>query len=627
VRPTSAPRNSRPLAIVAAVGWLVAAPAVRAERSVDYVYVDANEGGSSGGHTALRLGDAAYHYQFEPPGVLRLESEPWPEFETRYRELENRTIRVSRIPVTGETFELVEDELVRRRVTQEMQRGCAAALGARARVVVAMLAARRGRPVPIAVAGAGFFFESGAATAPSSTEPALLRLRLAVAEAHGEAFVPTRLARIQETLGRLALDDVPEPPAPTAADPVAPCDDGAARWQDEAAGMMALLALRDARPLVASTLVWLDAPLTAAERRRLDATRDALAARLVELAGAGHPGWGLTLSIGLARLAAIERSLDAGRWIVLDAYPADAPSLAPTRVARRREALAALRTVAGADFARARREFEEAAPSELALAQVEATGNRLAELDGALADGRGLRLHGGPMLPARPAPLRGLETGAPTRDLAAAATRARARATRYTRALERLYAYDLVRRNCVTELFRSIEDAVARVLPPGGSFDAEMQRRFGGRVEPDGSLAFVPFWSAEAVDAHLAVAETTELPSHRREAVARLAAREGGLRVWLREGNTLTSTVYRRNPDDSLFLFFTDDVPAARPILGAANLVVALGGGVAGLATLPFDRGERLWAAVRGVVFSVPELAFVNIRKGSFLLTARAQNG
>jgi hypothetical protein len=37
---------------------------------------------------------------------------------------------------------------------------------------------------------------------------------------------------------------------------------------------------------------------------------------------------------------------------------------------------------------------------------------------------------------------------------------------------------------------------------------------------------------------------------------------------------------------------------------------------------LPADGGETLWAGLRGVVFSLPELVFQNIRKGSFELPA-----
>ncbi len=129
------------------------------------------------------------------------------------------------------------------------------------------------------------------------------------------------------------------------------------------------------------------------------------------------------------------------------------------------------------------------------------------------------------------------------------------------------------------------------------------------------------------MESRLAVAETTELPSYRRAEVTRLAAEEGGLRVWLREGNTFTSTLYRRNPDDSFFLFFTDDVLAIRPLLGAANLAVALGGGLPGLATLPVDHGDRRSPAP-GRAVQPPRARLREHPHGSFVLPKpRAQNG
>ena len=53
------------------------------------------------------------------------------------------------------------------------------------------------------------------------------------------------------------------------------------------------------------------------------------------------------------------------------------------------------------------------------------------------------------------------------------------------------------------------------------------------------------------------------------------AGREASrLGVYLRESNVLTSTIYRRNPDDSVFLFFTDDAVPPRPVFGALQLRV-----------------------------------------------------
>jgi hypothetical protein len=93
--------------------------------------------------------------------------------------------------------------------------------------------------------------------------------------------------------------------------------------------------------------------------------------------------------------------------------------------------------------------------------------------------------------------------------------------------------------------------------------------------------------------------------------------------VALRESNTLTSPVYEPNPQDSFFLFFADAV-AVRPLLGGVNLVAGLGASAAGLALLPFDGGHALLSGMKGALFSLPELAFVNLRKGTFDYVERA---
>jgi hypothetical protein len=92
---------------------------------------------------------------------------------------------------------------------------------------------------------------------------------------------------------------------------------------------------------------------------------------------------------------------------------------------------------------------------------------------------------------------------------------------------------------------------------------------------------------------------------------------EAPLTVFLRESNTLTSTVYRPRSADSKFLFFTDDTLLLRPLFGIFNLLAGLGESLAGIATLPAAGPERLLAGTRGMLFSLPELVFVNIRKGS----------
>ena len=139
----------------------------------------------------------------------------------------------------------------------------------------------------------------------------------------------------------------------------------------------------------------------------------------------------------------------------------------------------------------------------------------------------------------------------------------------------------------------------------------------------DYTLNFIPAASALSVRETYAVAETFEIPSYRLAALARLYRQDNAARVYLRESNTLTSTLYRRNPADSAFLFFTDDTIVLRPLLGALNFVTGLGASAAGLFTLPIDKGDLLLAGLKGAIFSLPELVFFNIRKGSLPFAPR----
>ena len=197
---------------------------------------------------------------------------------------------------------------------------------------------------------------------------------------------------------------------------------------------------------------------------------------------------------------------------------------------------------------------------------------------------------------------------------------ARAAVADYRARLAALYRYNLLTQNCVSEIFATIDAALGDTAGTASDPDAvaaESRRRLGGVVRTGPNLNFIPVVSAGAVArTYTAVARRTR-PSYRQLRLGALAAEEPWWRVALRESNTLTSTVYHPGPRDSAFLFFTDDAGPLRPVLGAANLLVALADGILGLATWPVDDGTRLRAGLRGALFSLPELTFVNLRKGS----------
>ena len=95
-------------ALVAAV-----APAARPDTgtALDFVHIEANVGGASGGHTALRLDDRVWHYQLCDDELLTLKREDWQLFRFKYNVLQNRPLHVARVPVENDSLARVRDHL------------------------------------------------------------------------------------------------------------------------------------------------------------------------------------------------------------------------------------------------------------------------------------------------------------------------------------------------------------------------------------------------------------------------------------------------------------------------------------------------------------------------------------
>ena len=90
------------------------------------------------------------------------------------------------------------------------------------------------------------------------------------------------------------------------------------------------------------------------------------------------------------------------------------------------------------------------------------------------------------------------------------------------------------------------------------------------------------------------------------------------LLIKARESNIFSSTLYMHRNEDTTFVFFTDDAWLLRPIFGVTNLLWGAANGIGGLFTMPIDGGERFYQGLRGMFYSLPELFFSNIRKGTY---------
>ena len=582
--------------------------------SFDFLHIEANEGGSSGGHAALRFGDATYHFQ-NVDGLLLLAREDSQRFLHDYALLENRPIHLSRIELEDAAARAARERFQAR---LEAQRSQLDALGAaRAeRALLARLPGRaRGEESPpdegLAIPGAGYFEAAGPGRA---RDPILAELRARAVHERGEGFFARRRAELRAEMARLAPGLEERATTALAADERLAFEYGfGARYADLAAGLVALEVLEAARPLRAESVRSADDPalrLAADERRALREFALRLRTSSLRLLDASRPDWGPALLVGMARLVAIEASLREGRLHVLDAYADAAPTLDADLLARRRGLLAAVALESGDVAREALRSLVARRASQAAWADLEDAANRHLEILGAWREGRALRAQ-----PERLVPLRSARIALPVALLAPIDTleRAQVAAEGRERWLEdevrRLRGYHLLAHNCVSELFATLDAAFA---DPSRAAAA-----LGGHVDGHGLLAFIPFVSAGRVERGYRVQERFRIPSLRRARLARMRADEGALRVWLRESSPLTARAVRPGARDSFFLFYTDHVVWPRPIFGALNLAAGAGEAVAGLLAAPLDGGRMLLRGLRGTLMSLPELAFVNLRKGT----------
>jgi hypothetical protein len=610
------------LLAAAGLALLAGAGSARAEL-FDYLYVEANAGGASGGHVAVRFGDDVYHYQNAVDSSLRLVREPFDFFRYAYTVFQNRTIHLSRIDVDAETRARLERHFNARHLIQQEHFERLAWRRADVALLERMQAGgpAAGHDAQPALRGVRFFLSEEGARSRAEAPP-LVALRARVARSHGRAFLDERLAGLARELSRLEPAPEPSDSLPLSRDRLPPARRSfAQRFAELASGRVALEVLSRARPLRPAMQRVVPGPegsLGPTERAALAGFARKLEADLSRLVASRRPDFGYPLLLGMARLLVVDASLRSGRITVLDAFPLDAPTLPPASGAGRELFLRELGEYARDELAHSRHHV--LAGDDLVerdYNELEAAANRYLEVREAREDGREVRVQRGRLVPQGElaAPARLLPT-LPPAVLEAALRAARQRERQSTRALRQLYGYGLVTHNCVSELFDTINGA----FEPG-----EVSQRLGARVEaPGGSPRLIPFVAFGAVTREYRISGVGEIPSYRRARLAEMYARENPIRVYLREANTLTSTVYRRNPADSFFLFFTDDTVLPRPLFGALNLLAGMGEALVGLATWPFDGGHALRSGATGALYSLPELGFFNIRKGT-LEYARSQ--
>ena len=132
-------------------------PAIAASsHQIDYLYINASEGSASGGHAALRFGDQVFHFEHRDPGIIVLARDRFDRFRHLYGDLENRTIWISRIPVSDETYDLLLARFSQHHIVQRQRLEALGAIRGDRALLEAL-----SRPDALSIDGLGLFARVG----------------------------------------------------------------------------------------------------------------------------------------------------------------------------------------------------------------------------------------------------------------------------------------------------------------------------------------------------------------------------------------------------------------------------------------------------------------------------------
>ena len=603
--------------------------------SFEYLYIEASEGNSSGGHSAIEFNDEVYHFQHHDSGLIRLLRQDKQEFHFQYRFLQNRRTHSSHIDVSDETFTRLRDYFKLQFLAQSQQFNLVNQLDKDRFLLQHLLYKARhdetfsgsNSSTELPLKGVGLFYNeqqlgNQAKKTSSQSSPLIEILRQKIEQRYGHDYLNSRSQHISNRIKELTPTHWPidTPLLSTNNFPVA-INSFTDTYTNYLTGLIAIKVLMNEQTLRPDAYFVSPELITTKERLSLGKLKNQLTVSLVKSVNSKRPDWGYAALINLARIIVLDHSLQLGRWVFLDDFSRDSEWISVDQYDHYKNQMLTQINDAKTNLTQTRNALLNLDDlTEASYSNVEMAANRYFELL-KVNEHKSIRYIGEKALPTKSTPLPDwVIPELSQQQLISALSELDTYQNKLITELSNHYSYDLITRNCVTELFRTIDQAMLQQAKTQGNQDEllikESENRLGGTISTE--YNFIPFISFQSVQENYKVTTNELLGSYRDQQLAKLYAKNNKLMVNLREANTFTSSIYNYNPDDAFFIFFTDGNLALRPVFGLFNTAAGLGQSLLGFLSWPFDAGKNLKSGATGVLMSLPELLFFNMRKGSY---------
>ena len=293
---------------------------------IQFLYIEAGEGSASGGHVALQIGEDVYHYQYDN-ALIRLFKHNAEAFRVNYQRKENRTIHVADIQVTESVINQISSHFKVKFLTQKQHLKQLQTVEQDKALLQALLNSKLGKPSTNEVEpetlpqliGAGLFYgdanSGGNKTNIScdtsiSSQRILSLLNQQLEKQSGKAYLSERISILKNELITLS-----------------PVDKGkdhyafSEHYADLLNGLLALQVIQKQSPLAGSACFQLELTalnLTDKAINQAKAFQQDLLQAALSLLKSNRPDWGYALFVTLARLIAIEHSIQTRQWTFLD---------------------------------------------------------------------------------------------------------------------------------------------------------------------------------------------------------------------------------------------------------------------------------------------------------------------
>ncbi|WP_208757771.1 hypothetical protein [Leptospira dzoumogneensis] len=571
---------------------------------IDFIYVDANTGQSSGGHSALRFDDTVIHFQYYPDEIFRVVRESYERFSYSYNTYSNRTSKIARVAISEKDLDKIRTGFEKLALIQFKHIKNLGSIRADVQFLKEIIRPEKN----IRIRTFGYFKKEEVAESTFA-------LKEELNSGLGKGWLGKARSRIKNELnsayseGKFAAFTE----APAVQNGIYPFyKEGISSWFLPRLEKLSVLEILDLGYSLDPETIFLSSgkPLSEEEKGKLISLRDSLKYSILELIKEENSNWGHSVLVNLARFLVLEKSIKEGKLYFLVTFPESVSQIRPTTWSKDKKGVEASSDL----LLEASKTFrEERVKSENLTEENYLTWEDLENRDWELRTGlsRGISIRNtfdrlspdlsGNFVFSFPAPEAEL--------ISEYLNRSEKEEETYYENLKRFYTFKLITKNCTSEIFDSLEFILN---------EKEYETVLGKRIDPHSSLTFIPFIAYDSITEKWKVKEETMELSHRKVALEQLYESNPKWKTYLKESNVFSSSIYRTNPDDPSFVFFTDDVILLRPIYGIVNLGWGIGNFTLGIFTSPFDKGKRAQNGLNSVFFSLPELVFFNIRKGTF---------